>query len=173
MNGMTALSLLLCVAACVLWARSYRVHYFASVEVAERRVIPPNNFTFARKGLAAHKGRLYFVISYAWNSDPPRVRWYSDPIDRAGAYIFQHAKFRFAGFDYGGGRRLGWWFAGMPLWLVAALAALPPGAWWHCRRRRHRRGRRRGLCRRCGYDLRATPDRCPECGTAAGMEVTP
>jgi len=52
----------------------------------------------------------------------------------------------------------------LPDWLLIAVALCPPLIWL----RRGRRVRKRvaqGLCARCGYDLRSTPARCPECGT--------
>jgi hypothetical protein len=45
--------------------------------------------------------------------------------------------------------------------LVLAFAALPAYRLFRRLRRRHRPGFRPA----CEYDLRATPDRCPECGT--------
>jgi hypothetical protein len=50
-----------------------------------------------------------------------------------------------------------------PHWLIA-LATLPLPAVWLIRWCQRRAAYRAGLCRACGYDLRATPDRCPECG---------
>jgi hypothetical protein len=53
-----------------------------------------------------------------------------------------------------------------PHWFfLPLLAAMPLMAL-----RRTLRGRRRvraGLCKNCGYDLRASPERCPECGSVS------
>jgi hypothetical protein len=55
-----------------------------------------------------------------------------------------------------------------PLWLIATVFALWPLATITLATRRRNRKQHRiaeGLCPWCGYDLRASPDRCPECGT--------
>ena len=56
----------------------------------------------------------------------------------------------------------------VPHWLTSVICIMPLTAWLVLQRRRRReRWRvRRGLCVRCGYDLRASPDCCPECGAA-------
>jgi hypothetical protein len=53
----------------------------------------------------------------------------------------------------------------IPHWFIVAGFALTPAVWLrsHIRRQRQRQA---GHCTVCGYDLRATPERCPECGTA-------
>jgi hypothetical protein len=48
-------------------------------------------------------------------------------------------------------------------WPVVATSVLP--LCWLIRARRHRERRRLGLCLACGYDVRESRDRCPECGT--------
>lgn len=66
------------------------------------------------------------------------------------------------GFGHAVGPR--WKVIKIPLWAVAIVVFLPTAVLmlrpqWMVRRRR-----RRGHCIRCGYDLRASPSECPECG---------
>jgi hypothetical protein len=59
-----------------------------------------------------------------------------------------------------------YWFLLVSTSILPAVAVLRLGRYLWRRQRQ-----RRGLCPRCGYDLSATPGRCPECGTVpAGGE---
>jgi len=54
----------------------------------------------------------------------------------------------------------------LPYWFPTGLTAVLPLIQINQFRRRRARYRRlrEGLCQACGYDLRETPERCPECG---------
>jgi hypothetical protein len=58
-------------------------------------------------------------------------------------------------------------YIGIPIWFLVILTAIMPVVWV-----RNRRGAKApGLCPICGYDLRATPDQCPECGEVVQKAV--
>jgi hypothetical protein len=68
-------------------------------------------------------------------------------------------------------RRLDVAKASAPWWAITATLAGMPLIWLAAfvrRALRRRQRQSRGLCRVCGYDLRASGGRCPECGEAAG-----
>jgi hypothetical protein len=86
-------------------------------------------------------------------------------------------KFDFLGVKFGGhwGDKSMLWNLEIPFALPTVLFTLPillRGYFWQ-KDRKVRRRQDEGRCKTCGYDLRATPGRCPECGTIANLSATP
>jgi hypothetical protein len=174
LNLLTLLSLLLCVAVVALWVRSHRFQDTLQIRPREGGGLVVHLF-WARGSIACT--RTYGQVNGVM---PPeqRVRFEADlgrfprfpPVDLYALWKTRDPVFHRAGFavmhaspKYGalGGVLV-------PLWSFAALFALPPTVWLSLKLRSLVRCRRHvGSCLSCGYDLRATPDRCPECGTFA------
>jgi hypothetical protein len=58
------------------------------------------------------------------------------------------------------------WRVQLPIWCPLISAMIPLATLWRLLPRTHAQGK----CATCGYDLRATPERCPECGTAVALK---
>ena len=110
----------------------------------------------------SHRNRTFWGW-HAW-SPPGDGRPRKGPLLRQWGFDYGHQSWAETGGWMPSGKR---WSIASPHWFVALIAALPLAArlrGWSRSRLRARRVRR-GLCVRCGYDLRGTADRCPECGT--------
>jgi hypothetical protein len=167
-HALAAASLLLCVATAALWVRS---HWVADEFMMGRRYD-------RRFDAESRNGQLFGLVEWYVLPEPdPSVRWElnlelrhendEDPAQSVRSPdegLLAGFGFRAVHADLRYRREKRFWH--FPHWsLVAAFAVLP--AIFVVRQRRAVRLRRRsrlGLCPACGYDLRATPGRCPECG---------
>jgi hypothetical protein len=183
-NFLSAASLLLCIGASVLWVRSGLVGEYRWA--ATDRVADDGQLHHRFYRVTSGNGAL--DIYYVWGATGDSRFLTLFPAGQTGGRsALTDAERQNVGRQTGGRLRLGlrfspqdnigiltlptgnivWsgrsWNLVVPYWLLVALTGLPPWRWltlWRRSRKRHERGR----CHACGYDLRATPERCPECG---------
>ena len=179
---MAVASAVLCLATCVLWVRSYQVsdrlyssHWWlrglVSNESAWWLLTGRGGVGIGHRVQAASESPSQIAAftplvnhpEYSWKRESPATPLYP----KEGMGIIQQLGFRYeddpvpAVFSGVSGYYREW---DVPLWLVALLfAAVPVCQLLTARKRKRSIGK--GRCAKCGYDLRATPDRCPECGT--------
>ena len=100
--------------------------------------------TTGRQGchVSIARGDIRLVLSRGVGLGPNGEHVFSRPLDQVGEYRTGSAALYF------------------PIWLAIVATAIAAVAFYRRSRKPHAMGR----CPACGYDLRATPDRCPECG---------
>ena len=170
LNLLTVLSLLMCVAACVLWVRSYSTAQFVGWSDPSRFLGALSMHGLLRFELGTYPNdeQGWSHVSYPTPTSEPGLWGEVRAQDRRGGWL-RRLGIAAARISYDAAGKQVRRALYVPHWLLAAPLLLAPLERLR-RTLRSRRRRRAGLCARCGYDLRATPDRCPECGTeAAGL----
>ena len=189
-TALAALSLLLCVAVCVLWVRSYFAHDLLEYHVATPQHLLAREWTFVsnRGVIGVHRVRRSFEtpegMDYYLRHDPHKSvlrRLLHSTHPSFARPPGENPYLHWLGFSWKSGREvkrvpgergsfaLNYTLVDVPCWLPALLLSAPL---LHRAKIRLRRGaaKQAGRCPACGYDLRASPDRCPECGAAAAAD---
>ena len=169
----TMLSLILCLVACALWIlASFRSDSFGWAGWRDEAAQ-----TWQGWGLISQAGRLtaFHFTSDTMRFDDPAQFNSDDPDMRPHAY--HHVSdgetpgvpaFRLETLSVP--PAIQFRLASVPHWVPAVAFALAPAyavGYRLARARRRRRNRLAGCCVACGYDLHASPCRCPECGAPA------
>jgi hypothetical protein len=143
LNTATIVSILLCVAATALWIRSYWGDG-ASFKLAGRE------WTWAsRNGQFSMNDAVHLFVQ----------ELKADGIDPTRALVGQTMTFR--GPSSQPMHKVTQIIVNYPLTAVATFLL---SLWRTCSHWRRKQSNEGVPCAQCGYDLRATPDRCPECG---------
>jgi hypothetical protein len=159
-NMLAVVALVLCVASILLWARArYYRDRFAVHTVSGRYFSICSMGGQIRCEVSAHFIPLRSVdfessTDLSWGFNPAWLHW--------GGFAIGHQPWIFSSPGSGTTSYMAA-LVEFPLWTITL--GLLASAWMM--RRIVRKINRRvelGQCLRCGYDLRATPNRCPECG---------
>ena len=193
LNVIAALSLLVCVAVCVLWVRSQRTSDVIGVEWIGRdgdaalhrafQLSSSRGTVEVSRWHAAHfgtDGRAALArATHGWRPFAGRGPYGVFSGDRRQPTLMERLGFgarreRSQSLAETGTKVLSAReHVGIttPYWLLAVLAGILPVARTRkpLRRLLKRQSTPPGRCPACGYDLRATPRRCPECGSGRQM----
>lgn len=166
----TALSLLLLIGSALMWPRSRH----AIDQISACRDGYNRNGERIRRvfGITSHPNRVEINLGILHDLDFTAVITAATP-----GFHFSHEPLNSSLFST---HRIRWHHYGLAIadlrteknlvvsahygWVVFLFSILP--AIWLITRLRRRKRISANACPVCGYDLRASPDRCPECGTS-------
>ena len=145
------------IAICLMWARSFYVEDYLSHYSRTSRIF--SSIVSERGFLSVGRGPSGLVIAPGWDYrqeaiETPLYRWWDGPGGQSK---------RLLAAEY-------WksdiedqqWMIRVPYWIIGLAPAIA-SALLFLRFLQKRRRRASGMCE-CGYDLRESPTRCPECG---------